>query len=455
MLFYTNLKRCVVITTALFLAFAGVGCKKYLEKTTDKKLVVISSLNDLQSLLDNFTFVNYKDEAASEISSDNYYVTDADYESRLDYMRNTYIWNKENVFPLSINDWSYSYDNIYRANVVLDNIEKFGNSVEANNIKGQALFLRAKNFLQNAIVWCVAYDETSAANDLGLPLRLDPDFNKLSVRSNLKDTYGQIVDDLMQAIELLPNTAIHSLRPSKAAAYGLAARAYLSMRNYAKAGLYADLCLQLKNSISDYNNSNVTAPFPFPEFSSSEIIYSSLINMPSILAMSRLKIDPLLFKSYDTADLRRSLFFKDNGNSTYAYKGSYSGSSTFWSGIATDEILLMRAECFARAGNKELALNDLNSLLEKRWKRNVSYIPIEANDANEALAKILIERRKELIFRGLRWMDIKRLNKEGANITLTRTVKGQTYTLAPNDLRFALAIPEDVILITGMPQNPR
>jgi hypothetical protein len=57
--------------------------------------------------------------------------------------------------------------------------------------------------------------------------------------------------------------------------------------------------------------------------------------------------------------------------------------------------------------------------------------------------------------RGLRWMDIKRLNKDGAKITLTRNVEGNTYTLPPNDLRYALPIPEEVISLTGMPQNIR
>jgi len=55
--------------------------------------------------------------------------------------------------------------------------------------------------------------------------------------------------------------------------------------------------------------------------------------------------------------------------------------------------------------------------------------------------------------RTLRYTDLKRLNKEGANITLTRFIKGQTYTLLPNDPRYALPIPDDVIQVSGMPQN--
>ncbi len=57
--------------------------------------------------------------------------------------------------------------------------------------------------------------------------------------------------------------------------------------------------------------------------------------------------------------------------------------------------------------------------------------------------------------RGLRWADLKRLNRDGANITLTRTVNGQVFTLPPNDLRYAIAIPENVIEIGSIQQNPR
>jgi hypothetical protein len=52
-------------------------------------------------------------------------------------------------------------------------------------------------------------------------------------------------------------------------------------------------------------------------------------------------------------------------------------------------------------------------------------------------------------------MDVKRLNKEGASIIMTRSVNGTIYELAPNSAGYALPIPEDIVNLTGILQNPR
>jgi len=73
----------------------------------------------------------------------------------------------------------------------------------------------------------------------------------------------------------------------------------------------------------------------------------------------------------------------------------------------------------------------------------------------EALDTILVERRKELAFRGLRWSDLRRLNKEGWGIMLNRNLNGVPYTLPPNSELYTLPIPPDVIQLSGIMQNPR
>jgi len=347
--------------------------------------------------------------------------------------------------------------NVFRSNLVLsyiDNIERQPNDeLLWKAAKGHAYFLRAKGFYSAVTHYALGYNPHTANTDLGIPLRLDPDFTTVSVRASIKDSYAQIIADFKASAEYLPVIPLHSTRPSLPAAYAFLARTYLIMQQYDSAKRYADLSLQLKNNLLDYNTVNAAAAFPFPRFSNPEIIYDCFSFTPNGIAYFTAKIDSFLYNSYATNDLRKTIFFVSNNNGTYGMKGSYVGGALF-SGLATDEVYLIRSECRARTGDVNGALADLNALLVKRWK-NGFFIPVTASNSADALAKILIERRKELLMRHLRWPDIKRLNIEGYNITLTRKLNGQNYTLTPNHPRFALPIPDDVIQVSGMPQNPR
>jgi tetratricopeptide (TPR) repeat protein len=446
----------------LVLSFTVTGCKKYLEEKPDKKLNIPDSLTDLQSLLDYYVEMNQRDASAGEISADDYYLTAADFNSLADEKhRRLYTWEKDFLFSTQNSNWGQCYKTVYVSNTVLHEIAKINRPTPAvvwDDVLGQAYFFRAKSYLQLALIWSLAYDENTAGTDMGVPLRLDPDFNELSVRSSVRQTYEQVVADLKAAVYALPVTSIHAYRPSRPAAYALLARTYLAMREYTLAGKYADSCLQLRSDLMNYNPPvSATAANPFTAYQfalNPEIIFDSRISsLPAILAPSRAKIDSNLMLMYSSNDLRKTVLFKNNGNGTFGYKGSYAGSALF-TGLSVNEMYLIRAECYARAGNTAAALADLNTLLVKRWRVN-TFIFYTAATPEEALRLILRERRKELVMRGLRWMDIKRLNKEGYNITLKRLVNGQSYILPPNDLRYALAIPEDVIDRTGMPQNPR
>lgn len=460
MAFNNKLQSCLSMI-ALSAVFLLAGCKKVLDEKPDQKMVIPQSVEDLQGVLDDYLLINNRHPVASEISADNYYLTDALYAAMTDFDRRKYTWDNEKQFPTGIgaNEWSFAYENVYKANVVLLNIAEItatpANQSQWNTVKGHAHFLRAEAFLEVAGIWAQAYDQTTASADPGVPLRLDPDFNVPSTRASIQQTYDQIITDLIQAASLLPVDPLHMSRPSKPAAYGLLARTYLFMRNYDSSLYYADLALNIKNTLKDYNTVDASSFFPFgPEYSNTEeIIYESrgIGSMP--LAYPIAKMDTSLVASYGDGDLRKVLFFQDNGDNTFAYRGSYSAAAIF-TGVATDEMYLIRAESYARKNRIAEAMTDLNKLLENRFVAD-NFSPFSATDQEQALDLILRERRKELLMRGLRWPDIKRLNKEGTEIVLKRVVNGETFTLQPNNSAYALAIPEDVIELSGMPQNPQ
>jgi hypothetical protein len=239
------------------------------------------------------------------------------------------------------------------------------------------------------------------------------------------------------------------------------ARVYLAMRDYANAKLYSNLSLGLYNSLLDFNTlTPVNNPVPPVNFvNNPEVIFMHTLNLSYYLLGSSREalIDTNLYRSYHPSDLRRITFFGTNGNNAY-FKGSYAavdgGDYILFDGIATDEVYLIRAEGFARTGQKDSAMADLNTLLRKRWQTG-TFSDLNAIDATDALNQILTERRKELLFRGLRWSDLRRFNLESANITLKRIINGITYTLPPNDPRWVSLIPQLEISRSGIPQNPR
>lgn len=438
-----------------------------LESKPDKSLVVPSSIADYQALLDNQSVMNEVSPWLGQIGSDDYYVLPARLNSVRQLERNAYTW-ESNVYkdiPESsgaVLDWLRNYIQIYYSNVVLeglDNLPETTTNAEYNITKGSALFFKAHAYWGLAQEFCKPYNQTTAGTDLGLPLRLTSDPLALVSRSSVAETYELIINDLIAAESLLTNDRVAATRPTMAAAQGMLARAYLSMGDYDAALTYADKYLSTNNALLDYNEFNPLSPGPFPDFNSNkEIVFHSFISGSALVVNpTNCHISPELYNLYDDNDLRKHLYFSVNPSTgLLGYKGGYYGAIGYipWTGIATDEIYLIRAECLARAGQIKAAMGTLNDLLVTRWLTD-TFIPMEASSNEEALTIILKERRKELLFRGLRWTDLRRLNLEGAEITISRELDGIIYTLPPNDPRYVYPIPPYELSYNPMQQNER
>lgn len=359
-------------------------------------------------------------------------------------------------------DWETPYKQVFYANVALEAAKKLqpgtASQAEINALKGSALFIRAYAHFNLLTAFAAPYDKSTAVSLPGVPVRLSSDVNDRPGRGTLQEGYDQVIQDVMEAEKLLPVQTVYKTRPSKTAANALLARIYLTMEDYGKAGDYASAALGLNNKLIDYNTLNPAAPRPLPPAlpnGNDEVIYFSRNTVFSYFTSAATSVDPTLFSSYAANDLRKGVFFSNRGQGIFTFKGGYNGNGDVFSGLATDEMYLIRAECFARQGNIGNALKDLNTLLEKRWKTG-TFSPFTAANGEEALRLILTERRKELLFRGLRWQDLRRLNKDPRfAVTLTRNLKGVKYTLPPNDKRYTLLIPENEVATSRIEQNER
>jgi hypothetical protein len=463
------------IISFILIGVINFSCKKtWLDAKPQKSLAIPSTLEDFKALLSSTTISKpaFNDFYAMtcELGTDDFYVDDGIFNSDDLFYRNLYSWKPDiygNTGITNAPEWTEAYTQVYYANIVLEGIEKI---VPLNNpqqkdwdqIKGSALFFRAVAHYSMARQFCKPYEKTTAASELGIPIRLHSDFNEVSVRSSIQETYNSIIGDLKESAQYLPfNTPINNTYKclsNKAAAYAMLARVYLAMSDYENAFLYSNKSLGLYSVLLDYNDASwVDLGFTGTAFKpfNPEMLFYKRGFAYNFIFTGNIIVDSTLYNLYDPNDLRLNAFFLNIGFNTF--KGSYDGEfGQPFTGLATDEVYLIRAESNARLGRKTDALNDINTLLLKRWNNASPFQPIDAADANEALKKILLERRKELCFRGLRWEDLRRLNREPQfAVTPKRIINGQNYSLPPNSPLYVLPIPEVVIRLSGISQNPR
>ncbi len=440
----------------VYLVVACSSCSKYLDSKPDKKMIILSTPFEAQALLDDVVSMNGGYPSSGEIASGDFYLNPVDWSAANTVQeRNAYIWHDDVYNENPRNDWSLSYQKVYFANIVIEGIKnqsiKGGTAEQRNNILGQALFFRSYTFFHLLQLFSPVWDANNPAEGWGIALRLTPDFNAPTTRSSVKQCYEQVIADISEAVALLPESVPVKTRPSKVAGLAFLARIYLSMADYSNALKFAEQALTYKATLMDYNSQNQSLVFPFALFND-EVILHTYSGTPAIFYQPKFKVDTVLLNSYETNDLRFPLFFTKNADTSYSFKGSYTGSASIFSGLAVNELVLIKAECLARSKKYNTALLALNTLLEKRWKAG-TFEPIMIDDA-VVLPKILKERRKELLFRGLRWTDLRRLNQEAEHaITLTRKLDNTIHTLEPGSKRYVFKIPEDVIAITGIQQN--
>lgn len=446
------------------------SCKKdFLNKKPSTQIVLPATLDDMIGLLDNPAVYSYSSPALPIISADEFEYKDYDTWRSLPTVaeRNTYIWATDLYEDLpNLEDWFTPYKAIFYANTVIAGLEKItvnrDNTAKYNYIKGCAHFNRAYFFYVLASNFCKSYDSQAAAKDLGIPLKISPAIDEIMQRSSLKETYEQIFKDLAIAKQLLekhPTPTEQKSRASLTSVYALEARMYLNMRIYEKAELAADNCLALYFKLIDYNSIKLPTNTPFSRTNVENIFVT--ISAGTFLGMNTgknnvsIKIKESVLNLYEADDLRFKVYFVNADGGGYVVNQGYMGAGIYpFTGLATDEVYLIKAECAARRGDFKESMIVLNKLLINRFP-SLKFIEKTAANPQQALDIVLLERRKELVWRGIRWEDIKRLNKEGANITLTRLLNGLTYTLLPNDPKYVFPIPSAEIAFSGITQNLR
>ena len=460
----TILAICVVVMLT--------GCNDYLDiKPKGEKIP--KTVTDYETLL-NYESVQKVSDTYPTYLTDDVYLPDVAQGTATPGLNsvdqsilNLYLFKKD-VFGEAQDDgfWFASYNRIYYYNTVIDNVmdAEGPSEQQKHSIRAEALISRALEYLYLVNGYAKHYDVRTAETDPGVPLILDEDISKKDlVRASVKDVYAQIQSDLQAALPNLPaQPKGNAFRASKAAGYGILAKMYLYMGNYTEALKAANEVLEINNSLLDLKKyavvkvqSSIGRTNVPQDIDNPENIYIKFAPYVYGLSSKVFGSDELI-SLFSEDDMRLQVYFTKNFRNIPTDKYVWAPYLRANLAVSSPEIYLIAAECEAREGSIERAIALINKLRDNRIKNNTDIV---ATDRNDALQKVLEERRRELAMSGMvRYIDLKRLNQESQFAKTVTHVTGEgTFSLEPNSPLYVLPIPAKVMRFNknSMKQNER
>jgi len=363
-----------------------------------------------------------------------------------------------------------AYSVIYRANLILENLESFEGDSK-NNVMGEALTLRAMAHFDVARIFAKIPTQAGDANgSLGIVYRMDTDPNAQLSRSTVGETYQLIVDDL-EAARLLINDDNGDSRMGKEAVSVLLSRAYLYMGRYQDAIDAAD---RVSTGVAD--RANVSGVWT--DDSDDGVIFS-ITNETGVLGFnigvqwsqgSPTALIPEYVASfqlnslYDAGnDIRREAYIFDgtttegvavNGIKKYLGRGTAFGGEVDIKILRAAEAELNKAEAYFALGQEGSARTALDEIRTNRYTT-----PPTGGSGNALRDAIRLERRLEFAFEYQRFFDLKRwgLPIERGNEGDAADGSGNpstVLTLSEGNFRFQLPIDLSSIIVNpNLQQN--
>ena len=372
------------------------------------------------------------------------------FETYSDLVVNSQIKTSSNIYEV----WGNSYHSINTANIVLNRIDVLTGD-EKTAIEGEAKFLRAITYYYLVNLYALPYSTGNAATSPGVPLVLEPvigyvpDRDKLP-RATVEAVYAQIVDDLQEASEKMPDSN-PNFRANRYSALALLSRVYLSQLKYAEAATAANEVIEsgeftLAGSYAGaFNNSGNSSEDIFAiQQSSQSNSGTTNFGMAAFYAADpegrgEIQMTSAHLAKYEANDARKAFFY--DGSSISGQSGKMTGKfRELYRTIPVlrlAEMYLTRAEANFRKGGAAIGpntpLEDVNIIRDRANLADLGSI---------ASADVIVkERYLELAFEGERFFTVKRLKL---------TANGLAY----DSPKLILPIPQrEIDLGNSLPQN--
>lgn len=344
-----------------------------------------------------------------------------------------WIYSDHSTSPL----WSYAYYTIARANNVINNLDdkvgKDATQQQVNNVKAEALFIRALCYFDLVITYCQPYNYNATEDDkMGVPLVLVTENGK-PARDSKENVYNQIVADLLQAESIMADDYVRAgvtdkaATPTKPAIQALLSRVYLYMNKWQEAADYATKVINNKKyelaPADAYAAmfSAATAPeggeIIFEVYGSDKNEYwdnSGWAHLPYTTTTDDqgshgdVCATKDLYDLYSEGDVRKSMF-KQHGNDYFPTK--YSGKPKDSDPKYTNVPILRLSEMYLNRAEAIINGASIQGVTAESDLRKIATVRGASQTAAATKQGVFDERRRELAFEGHITADYARCNK--------------------------------------------
>ena len=391
--------------------------------------------------------------------------------------RNVIIWtydeaNMDKMAELTTSD--YDYTDFYGyigtiANPILTKVDAAsGSDAAKNQLKSEALTLRAWSLYILINKYAKAYNPATAANDPGIiNMTEDKDIQTPQPKSTVQEIYDQILKDVNEAIELngLPEVAVNKMRFNKPAAYAVKALALLNMQQWDEAEEAAKQALAFNGTVNNYNTDYLEQTQGYILGNTYDIIDKGkkgtnedyflngnleFFNCYTPVTVANFEKGHAYLNKINNMAMAYD-YTMDPGEQTLGESGymqTYDLNS-LWNdgGLRSTQMYLAIAECEVHKKNYDTAMEYLDKVRVNRIAPE-DYKPLKGtvNTEADAIAHVKQVTMNEDIYSVNIFIDKKRWNQlDGWKQDYSRTLAGKTYTIRPDSKMWIFPFPQSVL----------
>jgi hypothetical protein len=475
------------ITTILILALFAVAaqsCEKFLD-VKPKGIDIITTTDQYNGLFNNvnlLSFLNVRNQPGGVTlalgSAEMPLYMGDDVYSTTGFLnvipnvsfQNGYKWQADLYQPADEpNEWGAFYNQLYPYNLVATSVMEStgGTLAKKKELLAEARVCRAFNHFMVGNLFGQPYNAATAATDLAVPIVTTADLNANNFkRATVQELYTFVINEIKESIPDLQPQVYSRVRMSRPAAQYMLGMVYFQMRNYADALTELNNCRSglagsaVTMALNNYNTTMTTAPptgwytasqpwrgasgYPLM-WNNTEVFLVRQLSISSTVNRNCLFLKTNIYNLFSSTDLRSRMFFNRNlANGTIVLPGFMRNSPTNTAfGPNLPNLLLMLAECKARANDLAGAKADLEELRKNRMP--VANATVTATTQDAMVRFCLDERHREFASTGMRWFDMRRLYLDPVynNLDRNKTLDTETFTLT--DARLTMRIPPFIL----------